>query len=271
MTHTVTNQSWSIFDAMAKEIVKTRHGCRNASLAFRSASAEIRSLEQQDYGHPLRRSLVRSEVREIIAEARNTVWPRLNDESVRLVSPTEFTRLWSGLGVQFRLAKLDGAEGLALLGFYVREMGSSRLPLICVNTAHHPAAIGAAFSHEMGHHLVSRLYDSHKQDPQFLTYTAYGDHLDDPEELAADILVSLGVFPEAIARKIFLKPVNWGQSKSATAQLPDSVSKKVLKYFEGRFGLSFGAPLRGIKRLQYLAAVIHFSKLRRALLTEYDI
>jgi hypothetical protein len=260
----------SFFDVLASEVVKASNGSR-ASMAFRSASAEVRSLEQRDYARPLRRSLGRTEVREIIAEARSSVWPRLNDESVRLVSPTEFTRLWSGLGVQFQLAKLSGAEGVALLGFYVREMGSSRLPLICVNTAHHPAAIGAAFSHEMGHHLVGRLFDSRKGHPQFMSYTAYGEHLDDPEELAADVLVSLGVFPEAIARRIFLKPEKARQSKSATAELPDSVSATVLKYFEGRFGLSFGAHLPSAKKLQYLAAVVHFAKLRRALLTEYDI
>ncbi|HEY6299075.1 MAG TPA: hypothetical protein VIW95_05470 [Candidatus Binatus sp.] len=170
------------------------------------------------------------------------------------------------------MAKLQGAEGLALLGFYVREMGSSRLPLICVNTAHHPAAIGAAFSHEMGHHLVGRLFDSFKPHAQLLTYTAYGEHLHDPEELAPDVLVSLGVFPGTIARKIFLKPRKANRSKSvASAELPDSVSTSVLKYFKGRFGLSFGRRLPSAKKLQYLAGVIHFAKLRRALLTEYDI
>ena len=260
----------AFFDRVASEIVKASKG-PHASLASRSASVEIHSLEQQDYARPLRRAFGRTEVREIIAEARSTVWPRLNDESVKLVSPAEFTRLWSGLGVQFQLAKLRGAEGLALLGFYVREMGSSRLPLICVNTAHHPAAIGAAFSHEMGHHLIGRLFDSHKPHAQLLTYTAYGEHLDDPEELAADVLVSLGVFPEAIARKIFLKPRKERPFKSATGELPDSVSTMVLKYFEGRFGLRFGAHFPAGKKLQYLAAVVHFSKLRRALLTEYDI
>ena len=260
----------SFFDVLASEIVKASKGS-HASAAARSATAEIQSLEREDYGHSLRRSLGRSEVREIIAEARSSVWPRLNAESVRLVSPTEFTRLWSRVGVQFKLASLRGTEGLALLGFYVREMGGSRLPLICVNTAHHPAAIGAAFSHEMGHHLVGRLFDSHKQHAQLLTYTAYGEHLDDPEELGADVLVSLGVFPEGIARKIFLKPGKLKQSGSAAAELQDSVSAKVLEYFEGKFSLTFGGQLPSTRKLHYLAGVIHFAKLRRALLTEYGI
>ena len=200
------------------------------------------------------------------------VWPHLNDESVRLVSPREFTRLWSGLGVQFRLAKLSGAEGLALLGFYVRKMGGSRLPLICVNTAHHPAAVGAAFSHEMGHHLTGQLFDSRKEHAQFLTYTAYGEHLDDPEELAADILVSLGVFPEADRAKDFCGTRERGNPRDPP---PKNFRIQFLRgcsnTSKGRYGLSFGEQLPSTRKLQYLAALIHFAKLRRALLTEYDI
>jgi hypothetical protein len=270
VTTRATSKGLTVFDTLAAEIVKASRGPRAAS-ASSDTSAEIHSLEQHDYARPLRRSLARSEVREIIDEARSAVWPRLNYESVRLVSPAKFTRHWSGLGVQFQLAKLNGAEGVALLGFYVREMGRSRLPLICVNTAHHPAAIGAAFCHEMGHHLVGRLFDSREHPPQLLTLTAYGEHLSDPEELAADVLVCIGMYPEASARKIFLKPQNPKPSKSAPAELPDSVATTVLEFMQRRFGLSFNAQMNSTKRLQYLAAVIHFAKLRRALLTEYDI
>jgi hypothetical protein len=261
----------SIFDALAADIAKASAGSRAQSSASRRASDEIALLEHCDYGPPLRRSLSRSEVREVVGAAKSTVWPRLNDESVRLVSPREFTRLWSGLGVQFQLAKLGGEEGLELLGFYVRKMGRSKLPLICVNTAHHPAAIGATFSHEMGHHLVGRLFDSRKEHAQMLSNTAYGEHLNDPEELAADVLVSLGVFPEAIARKIFLKPENRKGPQTAADDLSDSVSAAVLKYMQKRFGLNFSESIPSAKKLQYLVAVIHFAKLRHALLTEYEI
>jgi len=271
VTARAIKRSSSIFDELTADFVKANKASHRLPAAARSISDEIEYLEQRDYGRPLRRSLGRSEVLEIVAEARRTVWPHLNEEFLRLVSPNEFTRFWSGLGVQFRLARLTGPEGLALLGFYVREMGRSRLPLICVNTAHHPAAVGAAFSHEMGHHLIGMLFDSPKERAQFLTYTAYGEHLDDPEELAADILVSLGVFPEATAREIFMEPVKGRPSRSGAQDLTDSVSARVLKYFECRYGLNFREHLPSTRKLQYLAAVIHFAKLRRALLTEYDI
>ncbi len=267
----MTRKSSSTLDELATDIVKASAASRSMATASRSASAEIEYLERHDYAEPLRRSLGRSEVREIIAEARRTVWPHLNEESVRLVSPREFTRLWSGLGVQFRLTRLNNPEGLAVLGFYVRKMGRSKLPLICVNIAHHRVAVGATFSHEMGHHLTGQLFDSRKEHAQLLTYSPFGEHLDDQEELAADILVSLGAFPEAIARRIFMLPEKKRPMKSGEKELPDSVSASVLKYVGGRYGLCFDRPLCSTKKLQYLAGVIHFAKLRRALLTEYDL
>jgi len=270
VTIRATSKGLTVFDALAADIVKASKAPHAASASY-DTSAEILSLEQHDYTRPLRRALARSEVREIVDEARSAVWPRLNHESVKLVSPAKFTRHWSGLGVQFQLAKLNGADGVALLGFYVREMGRSRLPLICVNTAHHPAAIGAAFCHEMGHHLVGRLFDSSENHAQMLTMTAYGEHLNDPEELAADVLVCIGMYPEAAARKIFLTPHKGRPPKSAPAELPDSVATTVLEFMQSRFGLNFGPQMASTKGLQYLAAVIHFAKLRRALLTEYDI
>lgn len=272
MAARATKKSASIYDQLAADIMQESRSSHPASSSpySRDIPEEVHLFKQPDYAQPLRRALGRSEVRQIVAEARRVVWPRLNEAQVEVVSPTEFTRRWSGLGVQFRLAKLSGAEGLALLGFYVRKMGRSRLPLICVNTSHHPAAIGATFSHEMGHHLVGQIFDTRKEHAQLLTSTAYGAHLEEPEELAADVLVSLGVFPKEVARQIFMKRQAKRPSKVAE-ELSEEATAKVFRYFQSRFGLSFDGPLPSAKKLQYMAAVLHFSKLRCALLTEYDI
>ncbi|MDO8434155.1 MAG: hypothetical protein Q7S58_17285 [Candidatus Binatus sp.] len=206
---------------------------------------------------------------EIVAEATCAVWPNLNREPVRLVSPKEFTRLWSSLGVEFRLAKLGSPEGLALLGFYAPKIGAAKRPLICVNTAHHPAAVGAAFTHEMGHHLAARIFDSKSDQVQLLASTVYEEHLEESAELAADCLVSLGVLPQSIARKWF----DDGESASARRdhrQIAKPVFAKVIDYFETRYRLDF-AGLPSEKTEHYLAAVIHYAKLRRALLLEYSI
>ena len=271
MTIRVTRTRSSLCDGLASEIVTASAVSRRGLSLSRSASEEIQSLEQLDYTRPLRKMFAPSQIRAIIAEATKTVWPYLNDKSVKVVSPAEFMRRWAGLGVQFRLTKITGAQGLALLGFYVRKIGRSGLPLICVNTAHHPAAIGATFSHEMGHHLTARLFDSRKEHAQLLAYTAYAEHLSDPEELAADILVSLGVFPGDTARKIFMNAKTRRGSKAVIEEPPDSIFTTVLKYMKTRYGLSFDSSLSSDQKLQYMAALVHFAKLRYALLAEYDI
>jgi hypothetical protein len=271
VTNRAAARPFSIFERLTSEILKACGSAGRATAVSSGVPGEIRLLEQADYGRPLRRALGLAQVRQLVNEARNSVWPNLNNRSVRLVAPKEYTRLWSGLGVQFRLAKLGGTDGLNMLGFYVRKMGGSRLPLICVNTAHHPAAIGAAFSHEMGHHLVGRLFNSRRDHTQLLVSTAYGDHLNDQEELAADVLVSLGVFPEAVARKIFGNQEEKDAQKSGGHEVSQPVSSAVLKYMQGRYALNFDDTLPTAKKLQYLAGMIHFAKLRQALLVEYDI
>ncbi len=195
------------------------------------------------------------------------VWPHLNREPLRLVTPHEFTRLWSSLGIDFKLANFGGPQGLALMGFYAGKMGPSRRPMIYVNTAHHPAAVGVAFSHEMGHHLTAKLFDSKKEHTHYLTYTAYAEHLENPEELAADSLVSLGAFPGDIARKMFE-----GESGPSESAKPDEpVFARISNYVQSRYGFNLDARLPAHKKLPYLAGMIHYANLRRALLDEYDI
>jgi hypothetical protein len=146
-------------------------------------------------------------------------------------------------------------------------MGPTRRPLIYVNTAHHPAAVGAAFSHEMGHHLTARIFASQKEPTHYLTYTAYADHLNDPAELAADCLVSLGVFPGKTAREMF----EVERKPPARTEAAEPPFARVRNYLQGRYGLNLDARLPAHKKLPYLAGMIHYANLRRALLNEYGI
>lgn len=239
--------------------------------AFEGATDEIKSLSSRDYRPALRQLMSRCEVQEIIAAGKRRVWPDLNREPVRIGGPQEFTSRWSSLGVDFRLARISSPHGLALMGFYVRKAPASKRPLICVNTAHHPAAMGAAFSHEMGHHVTAEIFGSHKEPARFLLYTGYAEHLEDPVELAADILVSVGVFPAKTARAL-LGTLGKGQQAEREDQASAKPSlAKVLNYFDRRYGLSFGARLSAQRKFQYLAGVIHYAQLRRALLDEYGL
>jgi hypothetical protein len=230
---------------------------------------DFEELANLDYRSRVRSKFDRCEIKQMILEARRSAWPRLNDEPVKLVSPTEFTRHWSSLGVEFKLAKLSSPEGLALMGFYIRKTPGVKRPMICVNTAHHGAVIGAAFAHEMGHHLTADWFGSDNE-PQFMLYTGYAQHLEEPSELAADILVSLGVFPFQVAQKSF-KRTGATRAREYGGKGRDSRTCGMLDYFAVKYGLNVDPRLGAGRGLQYLAGMLHYTKLREALMEEYDV
>jgi hypothetical protein len=262
----------SVLEGLASDIIASiGKTARRKSATCDSAKEEIRSLLEGDYGSALRQSFGRCEIQEIVAEGRRRVWRQLNREPVKIGSPQEFTSRWSNLGVDFRLARFSSPQGLALMGFYVRKAPGSGRPLIFVNTAHHPVAVATGFSHEMGHHVTADIFGSCGEPGRFLLYTAYAEHLDDPVELAADILVSLGVFPAKIARTLFGGAEKGKRTNRVDQDSVEISFAKVLNYFDVRYNLTFEADFLAEKKLQYLAGMVHYAQLRRALLEEYDL
>src|SRR5712691_5335785 len=198
------NQRGAVFNGVVRAVsgnARTVRGDEPARLT--AVKAEARDIVKQNYGAALRRCLSRAEVREIADEGKNRVWPGLNRQPVELVELDEFVRRWSGFGVDFKFASLPWKQGLSLLGFYVRRMNRApKRPLIFVNTAHHPALVGAALDHEMGHHLTTQIFGCGEEHTHLLSPTAFKEHLAEPAELAADVLVSLGIFPAPIAQAL---------------------------------------------------------------------
>ncbi len=126
--------------------------------------------------------------------------------------------------------------------------------------------MSAAFAHEMGHHLTSKMFDCREDEPHMMGYVGYGDHLEDPPELAADVLVSLGIFPQAIARKHFDGSLRGGKRGEAGKGVLGAVA-----YIANKYGFNADPKLSGGNRLQYLAGVLHYAKLREALLSEFGV
>lgn len=221
---------------------------------------------EHDDRKALRRCLSRRELWKIVSLAKARVWPDLNQEPVRLVSLDEFVCRWTAFGVDFKFASLPWKKGLSLLGFYLTKTdGLRERPLIFVNTAHHPALVGLALDHEMGHHLTARVFASAEETTHLLSLTAFKEHLADRVELAADTLVSFGIFPAHIARNLF------STAKGSAAGKGDRVVANVLEYVGSRYGVRFRL-IHGVeKKWQALAALVHYTKLRRALLDEYYI
>jgi hypothetical protein len=230
---------------------------------------EVEAIFRKNYNQALRRSLSRWEVKEIAREGRTRVWPGLNRHPVTLVSPKEFVRRWSAFGVDFKFASLPWKDGLALLGFYVNRLDHIRSrPLIFVNTAHPPAVVGVALDHEMGHHLTAELFGS-RNATHLLSQTGFQEHLTEPAELAADVLVSLGIFPAPIARKLFVR-MPPAPAAHRPGGLSDLALAKVLEYVGSRYSFRLMQVRGAKKRFHALAALVHYAKLRRALLDEYD-
>jgi hypothetical protein len=263
------------FEHLIDEILSTAgERGREKLAAWRNPGADLRKLAQRDYVRSLRKVLAYRDLLRIVSAAEK-VWPRINREQLNTFAKKDIgrraTRLTSDLEVHLKATPYRGPEGLALRGFYVEtQIERLRRPLIYINTAHHPGAISATFCHEVGHHLTARLFDTGQLGVHFFFDADYTGHLDDPLELAADVLVSLAGYPEPIARTIFSAPWNWGLV-AKTGKLTEEVFADVRKHVEDRFGLNFKAPLPAEQRLNYLAGMIHYAKLRWALLAEYDI
>ena len=242
-----------------------RRKARSPTPGLIAAESELRGIASRDYRKALRQCLSQWQVHQIVSIAKTRVWPHLNQEPVRLVSLDEFVRRWSTFGVDFKFASLPWKRGLSLLGFDLTNAdGLRERPLIFANTAHHHALVALALDHEMGHHLTAQIFGSAEDTTHLLSLTAFEEHLTDPLELAADTLVSFAIFPAPVARALFQ------DAKGAVGiGLPDVIFAKVIMYITDRYGVRFEL-IHGAQKFQALAALVHYTKLRRALLDEYD-
>jgi hypothetical protein len=270
-----TAERKTAIDRLVHQILARAPKAGRAGLrAWRRPRRELERLARRDYVRNLRENLGYHELREVIASAAK-VWPNLNREQLTAPPRQRFTRMAaeraSKLGVHFQARPYDGPEGLALLGFYIEnETTLLKRPLIYVNTAHHPGAVSTTFLHELGHHVTAATVKTHHKPVHFFFDADYDSHLRDPGELAADIIVSLGGYPEKIARKIFAEPWDWGLVARA-GRLSDEVFCKVLKHVQKRYGLDLMSRTPPGQGLHYLTGMIHYAKLRWALLAEYDL
>jgi len=251
--------------------------------SWRHPEDDIRRLGSHDYASGLREMLDQSDVDRVMESARS-IFPELNrdhdpERIDRWLSgppssglETLFSRVKDRLNVHFQGTPFGGPEGLALRGFFVNpDVESLKRPLIYVNTAHHPVAAAATLFHEVGHLVAAQVFDRRHKQVHLFFDADYISHLDDVEELTADIVLALVAYPAPIAKKIFDTPWNWG-ALTRTAELSDEVFAQVSEYFRATFGVSLAAAkLPARRKLNYLAGMIHFAKLRSTLLAEYAL
>jgi len=234
--------------------------------AWKYPQKDIRRLGQRDYASSLRRRLSSNQIDGLVRRATE-VWPHFNRAVLGPPSRKFFSRAADALQLHIKAARYTS---LALYGFYIdRSSTTLTKPLIFVNSAHHALAIGTAFCHEVGHHFCFEAGGHKPGGTHFYFDAVYNEHLRDEGELFADVVVSLAGYPRAAAEAIFTKAQ---RKKLANKQGPDdTLIRRIREHLEGSYGFDFSAALSSHQNLQYLAGMLHYAKLRAALLEEFDI
>jgi hypothetical protein len=241
--------------------------------AWRHPEREIRRLLARDYARSLRERFGPAEMNYLVGSA-TAIWPDFNRSPMGPPSMRLFAEVSAQLRLHLRSAPYRSSGGFALRGFYVnRTPPALGRPLIYINSAHHLLAMGTAFCHEVGHHLSAGMFRSSDGERQTLLYfgAEYSKHMNDAAELAADILVSLSGYPKAMARTIFQTRPRKRAMKIPVTEPGASAFTAVREHLRARYGFDFTLALPPTKKLHYLTGMIHYARLREALLEEYDL
>jgi hypothetical protein len=239
--------------------------------AWKKPTDDLKRLVRHDYVRSVRRNLPYRELKTLVA-AFSEVFPGFNRNVIGMKPTDELAALATTLNLHFKASPNEGDEGLALRGFYItRKESMLKRPLIYVNTAHQPIAVSATFCHELAHHMSTELLGGDEETPVHFFFDAdYASHLEEPNELAADAMVSIAGYPQPVAQKIFATPWKWGLVARAK-DMTEAALAEVRGHLKKAYGFDVMELVAANQRLHYLSGMIHYAKLRWALLAEYDI
>ena len=238
--------------------------------AWKKPEQDFRRLVKRDYVRALRRNIGYRELKTLLL-AVEKILGRPGTDWHTLGSVEAMRSLAARFSLHFKAAPYGGDEGLALRGFYAdRDSWQLQHPLIFVNTSHVLIALAATFCHEFAHYLTVEMLNEGRQ-PLHTFYDAdYASHLDDPFELIADAAVAFRGYSRENALAIFKTQWNSGLVGRA-GNLPGGAFDQILAKFKKTGGFDFAADLPAVQNMHYLCGMVHYAKLRWALLVEYDI
>jgi hypothetical protein len=237
---------------------------RVRAAAPRKIEKDFQPIARRDYERCLKLNFSRRELSQIL-ESFRTALPNLDHEQLKPMALPSLANVASSLGLKFQANPFDGPEGAGLRGFYVATKALKQ-PLMCLNTDHHRTAINSTFWHEMGHHLTVPLLPHPEESPTLSFGRDFEEHLGDPKELAADILVSLVCYSHSAAKELFGPLLQKGSAENIHA-----VVSAAKTHMNAVWGFNFDNRIPAAANLHYLEGMIHFAKLRLALLAAYDI
>lgn len=227
---------------------------------------DLVAIASHDYEVPIRRYVASGELP--LCELQRTVrrtFPEFGfaplsfDDSLHRAQDRK-----DGLGVVVSLSAY-GKPGHPFRGFYVHQ--HARRPLIWVNRQHTNTAMGATFAHELGHHYWTEMAAREATEPRVFHHLALADHLSDPQELFADSFAAMAGYPYATAVALFGKKA-WTAPASIGLRSMLSglkrVERHIHRHYPGDLGPASGLP--PTRRLYYLGSMLHFAKVRAAIL-----
>jgi hypothetical protein len=245
------------------KVAQTRRGTPRV----RSAEAYVRSVARLNYGAAVKKHFDRRQLKQMLKEMRRAL-PTLNREVYGITEVGRLSRIAADLGVVLQAHAFKGSDGTGLRGFYVNEAQVLKRPLIWINTATYPTAMAAAFWHEIGHHLTSRMWGI-RHHPINLSYEANNrDGVADPKEIAADMVRVLAGYPNTTAQRLF----GGSDMEALSGDVgTDLLVSKVRPHVRAVMGLDFQSRFSPRENLYLLGGIIHVAKLRATLLSEYGI
>jgi hypothetical protein len=219
------------------------------------------SIAELDYAAAIRKHFDPVQLVEILREVRSAL-PTLNQQVFSTTDLRRLAQIAARMGVMLRADEFAGPDGEDLRGFYVHDRELLKRPLICVNRAKHPVAVAASFWHEVGHHVTRRVWGEDDAPPRMNYIADHQQHLKEPKEILADLVMVLACYPKAAAKSLF---------GAGTATGLNSLLPKVRQHVRSLTSFDFTPQLSTNQNLYYLSTMIHVAKLREALLFEYGI
>lgn len=236
---------------------------RSQPASGRKAEDYCRAIARRDYDAAVKRHFDRGQLNRMLKEVRKFL-PTLNSQIYRITDLRRLSGIADQFGVVLQARAFPGSDGAGFRGFYVNEAEVLKRPLICVNTAAHPATVAAAFWHEIGHHLTDQFWGSSVGTA--MSRMNYRDLLSDPKEIAADMVRVLGGYPRPTAIRLF-----GGEDMEVLRRDPDALVAKAISHVRAVMGFDFQNRFTQRDNFYYLGGMIHTAKLRTTLLSEYGI
>ena len=244
---------------LARELMSAAGDRQKADVA--QAERYFLRIAELDYASHLLKRFDRCQMRELMRDLSRSL-PTLNRAVFRETNLNRLASVASDLGVKLRVENLPG---LGIRGFYVNDSAFSGRPLIALNAANPPVSVAAAFWHEIGHHLTHDVFGKSRGRLNLTFSSSYQEHLDDSEEVLADIVMTLGAYPATTAKRLF--GARLSNDAGGMIKLVSKASRHVRSV--SGFELTDGGPTK--KKLHMVAGMIHIAKLRIALLEGYGV